>query len=174
MFKWKWILIALVLSILFAQGCKTETEEPSTPLSFEQLIKKTRNDINELEDFERKLNEQGFVKSHSSSNKIGDNVTFSYSVFRKDEVGYVHIEFTDESKANDELNLDFDTNETDKPRIIHSDGLNSSNDDPYRFQPSSGLDKQWIGIYFEGKKADSIPKGAIVLSYGSESWRSHY
>lgn len=174
MFKLKWILVTVVFSILFLQGCTAETEEAQPPVSIEQGIKKIRDEAKGLDDFEGKLNERGFVKSHSSSNKIGDKVTFSYSVFRKDNAGYIQIEFAGESKENDELNIEFDNNETDNPRFIHSDGLNSSASDPFRFQVTSSIEKQWIGIYFEGRKADSIPNGAIVLNYGSESWRSHY
>ncbi|MGG4440222.1 hypothetical protein [Brevibacillus fortis] len=174
MFKLKCVLLLLVVSILFLSGCTAETDEISKQVSIDQIIKKARNDAKELEDFQNKLYEQGFAMDDSTTlNKLGDDVTFNYSVFRKGTVGYIHIEFIEESKKNDELTLGFDANETNNPIIIHSDGLNSPTD-YFQFKVSSGLDKQWVGIYFEGKKTDSSPNGEIVLNYGSDSWRSHY
>jgi hypothetical protein len=160
--------------VFFLQGCDDEREKSSVPSSIEQDIKHTRDEASSFADFEDKLVAQGFVKINSTSqNKLGDDVTFNYSLFRKANLNYVHIEFTGGTSTKDNLTIGFDTEETTDPTIICSDGL-SSPTDFYHLEASNGLDKQWVGIYFESKQSDKTPNGEIVLNSDNGTWRGHF
>lgn len=176
MFKLRFLLILFTCLLLI--GCEKEDVTSKSPLSAEQMIKTLRLEATSPDDFNNKLLKEGFSIDNSSSlksgtNKLGDQITFTYSIYRKDKYGYIHVEFSEvNEKDTDELRLGFDKQETQLPHLIHSDGLGIPSDF-YRLKVLNNLENQWIGIYFENKN-ETIAHGEITLNYGNNRWRSTY
>lgn len=170
---WNKMVVSLVFSILFTVGCQSVEENSAPSLTVEQAIKDYRMKATSLDEFKKTLHKQGLVAFQSDVNKLDDDTSFDYSLFRNDTYSYIHFEFSDESKEDQGLRIGFDREEAKNIRVIHSEGL-TPEEDGLQFQVSDGLNQKWVGIYFESKKQDGFPNGEITLKYGSENWRSHY
>lgn len=164
----------LAATLVFANGCEeAQPEPPDPPATVEQMIHALRTDARSLEEFETRLKEQGFVKSKSSLETLQGDLAFRYAVFRRNQEGYIHLEFTDVREKADELSLGLDREETKTARVIWSAGLRPL-DRSYRFEVLRGLDQQWVGICFVSREEGDVAHGAITLNYGRISWRSSY
>ena len=69
-----------------------QSEDDNTIL---QDIKNFKIHSNSSLEFEAKLKQNGFIKDMSSLEKLGDNINFTYSMFRKGELNYIHFQFKD-------------------------------------------------------------------------------